>query len=298
VNRTDLPRRPLGTTGLEVSAVGLGGGPLGDASLSEADAHRLLDAALDAGITLLDTAPSYGASEERIGRWLAPHRDRVVVSTKLGYGVPDVPDWTGRAITDGVELARRRLRVDTLDVAHLHSCSREVLEHGEVVDALADAVRRGHVRVAAYSGDDEALGYAVASGRFSSVQLSLNPWDRAALDVVLPACRGRDLGVFAKRALGNAPWRFDEPPEAPDLAELYRRFDVLDLDPGTLDWAELSLRFAAWQPGVSSALVGTRRPERVAAAVAAVARGPLPDEAEHRLTAAWRRHGTGWPGIV
>lgn len=90
-----IEARPLGRTGLEVSAIGLGCGPLGAPGLTERDAEALVDAALALGITLFDTAPSYGPSEERLGRTLERHRDRVVLSTKVGYGVDGVPDWTG-----------------------------------------------------------------------------------------------------------------------------------------------------------------------------------------------------------
>ena len=99
--------RPLGKTGFSVSALGLGAGRIGGPETSEADVDRLVGGALDAGVTLIDTARSYGLSEERLGRALAGRRERVVLSTKVGYGVPGVPDWTARCITDGVDAAPR-----------------------------------------------------------------------------------------------------------------------------------------------------------------------------------------------
>ena len=87
-----MRKRPLGTTGLEVSELGLGAGPLGGADLDDATAIEIVRGAVDRGITLIDTAPSYGRSEVRIGAALRGVRDQVVLSTKLGYGVPGVPD--------------------------------------------------------------------------------------------------------------------------------------------------------------------------------------------------------------
>src|SRR5262245_45771224 len=110
--------RPYGDSGLFVSALGLGAGQLGDARLPEDEAAALLHGALDAGIFLIDTAPSYGLSEERIGRHLGARRRQAVISTKLGYGVPGVPDWTGPCITAGVEQALRVLRTEVIDIAH------------------------------------------------------------------------------------------------------------------------------------------------------------------------------------
>ncbi|WP_225414506.1 aldo/keto reductase [Stigmatella hybrida] len=100
-----MTRRPLGNTGLEVSPLGFGAGPVGSETLSDTEAEALLHGVLDAGINLLDTAPSYGRSEERIGRVLASRRREAVVSTKCGYGVPGVEDWTGPCITLGIERA-------------------------------------------------------------------------------------------------------------------------------------------------------------------------------------------------
>jgi aryl-alcohol dehydrogenase-like predicted oxidoreductase len=290
--------RPLGTTGLPVSAVGLGAGRIGGADSSETDVDTLVAAALDLGVTLVDTAPSYGFSEERLGRALSGRRERVVLSTKLGYGVPGIPDWTGPCIAAGVDAALSRLRTDRIDLAHLHSCGIEVLERGEVVDALRRAVDAGKVRVAAYSGEGEALLWAVRSGAFGAVQCSVSPVDQSSLSAAVAEAGLRGLGVLGKRPLGNAPWRFrDRPPEA-DVAEAWERFRSLALDAGGLGWTELFARFAAFAPGVSAVLLGTARPGHLAEVVAAVERGPLDPAAVESLRAAWRRVGSRWTGRV
>jgi aryl-alcohol dehydrogenase-like predicted oxidoreductase len=208
--------RPFGATGLAVSELGLGAGPLGDPSvLDDAAAERLVHAALELGITLIDTAPSYGRSEQRIGHALRGRRDRVVLSTKLGYGVPGVPDWTGPCITAGIELALERLATTWLDIAHFHSCPLDVLQRSDILDALAAAQRSGKVRVAAYSGDNAPLLWAIESGLFGGVQCSVNVADQRALDRALPLAAARGLGVLAKRPLANGAWREPVRPDAP-----------------------------------------------------------------------------------
>lgn len=145
--------RQFGHSGLNVSLLGLGAGQIGDARLSESDVAHLLHFAVDQGITLLDTARGYGLSEERIGRHLANKRHQLVLSTKLGYDMPDHADWSAGCITAGVEAALQRLQTDYLDIVHLHSCSLEVLQRGEVITALQAAQQAGKVRVIAYSGE-------------------------------------------------------------------------------------------------------------------------------------------------
>src|SRR5439155_433564 len=110
------------------------------------------DTLREVGITLLDTAPSYGLSEERIGRLLKGRREGFVLSTKGGYGVPGVPDWTHAAVRGSIEQALRRLCTDHIDIFHLHSCPLDVLCREDILQALAEAQARGQVRVLAYSG--------------------------------------------------------------------------------------------------------------------------------------------------
>lgn len=295
---TTLPRRALGATGLTVSALGLGAAQIGRDDVTEREAEALLNRALDLGVTLLDTARSYGASEARIARHLKHRRDEFVLSTKGGYGVDGVPDWTAPCITAGVDAALARLATDRIDVFHLHSCPTEVLARGEVIDALEGAVRAGKVRVAAYSGENEALSWAVGSGRFASVEASVNVCDQASLDGALREASTRGLGVIAKRPLANAPWRFEARPVG-DYAETYwERLRVMALDPSPLAWDELSLRFSAYAPGVSACIVGTARLDHLERAVACVANGPLPDEVTSRVRAVFARDGAGWRGEV
>jgi len=114
-----------------------------DLCLPEEAAARLLNHALDLGLTLIDTARSYGLSEERIGRHLARRRDEFVLSTKVGYGIDGIPDWTYDCVVAGVDAARARLRTDVIDIVHLHSCGPGLLEAGEVARALADCAAAG-----------------------------------------------------------------------------------------------------------------------------------------------------------
>jgi aryl-alcohol dehydrogenase-like predicted oxidoreductase len=293
-----MEAREFGNTGLFVSALGFGAGQVGDAAIEEAEAGALLNAALDLGITLVDTARGYGLSEERIGRHLAHRREEFVLSTKVGYDVPGFENWTGPCITAGVDAALDRLRTDVIDIVHLHSCPLDVLERGDVVEALERAVEAGKVRVAAYSGDNEPLEWAVASGRFGSVQTSVNIFDQRVIDRGLAAARERGLGLIAKRPVGNAPWRFEKRPVGDYCEEYWVRMKAMGIEAYGGDWQELALRFTAWLPGVASCIVGTRNLDHLRLNAELVARGPLLGDEVDGIRAAFREHDDGWTGQI
>jgi len=296
-----METRAFGKTGLDVSVLGFGAGHIGGAEISEDDAGRLLNEALDLGITLIDTAPSYGVSEERIGRHLAHRRDDFVLSTKGGYGVAGVADWTAEVIARGIDQALMRMKTDRIDVFHLHSCPREVLEHGELLEALARARDAGKIQVAAYSGENEALTWAIESGDFGAVQCSVSLCDQTVLENALPACEASELGVIAKRPIANAAWRFARRPMG-DYAEVYwERLRSMSLDTGGMEWLELALRFAAHAPGVASIIVGTRGIAHLRHNAELVAKGPLPARLFHDIRAEYTLRALeagGWRGQV
>lgn len=293
-----MERRPLGRTGLQVSVLGFGAGHVGSPDLAEADAAALLHGVLDSGINLIDTAPGYGLSEERIGRHLHGRRSEFVLSTKCGYGVPGVEDWTPECITRGVDQALQRLRTDVLDVVHFHSCPVEVLQRPGLIDALVRAVEAGKVRAAAYSGDNAALEYALGTGAFTVVQTSVNVFDQRAIDRGVAWARAKGVGVIAKRPLGNAPWRFNERPGAHDIGEYWHRMRTMALDSRGLDWGEVALRFAAHVPGVSTCIVGTGRLDNLRRNLRTLEQGPLPTDFVDAIREAFRQNDHGWDGMI
>ncbi len=294
---SQIPVRPFGRTGLSVSALGLGAGEIGAATLDELEIEALLRTAIDCGVTLIDTARSYGLSEERIGRFLAPVRDAAVLSTKVGYGVDGVDDWTGECVRRGIDRALGLLATDRIDIVHLHSCPTDVLERGDVVTALHDAKRAGKIRCAAYSGDNEALAWAAASGQFDALQLSWNLCDQRAAAVIERAHQA-GLGVIAKRPLANAPWRFAERPAGHEAELYWVRWQELQLDRGELPWDELAVRFAAHFPGVSSAIAGTRQIAHLCHNAALVTRGALPEPVVAAVRARFQAAGATWPAKI
>jgi len=293
-----METRSFGNTGLSVSIVGLGTVQVGRPSVADADAERLLHAALDAGITLIDTARGYDLAEERIGRFLAHRRDQFVLSTKCGYKVDGAPDWTAECITRGVDAALLRLRTDRIDIMHLHSCPRDTLERGEVIDALDAARRAGKIRVAAYSGENDALDFALACGRFQSIQCSVNICDQGALRTRIPRAAQAGFGVLAKRPLANAFWRFAERPVGDYCEEYWRRAREMRLEAPPIGWTTQAASFVAAQPGVSAMIFGTSSVEHLREVVAAAAQEPLPPNDHAKLRAAFDACGEAWPGQI
>lgn len=296
-----MQRRPFGRTGLEVPVLGFGAMQAGDPRLSEEHAARLLNHALDLGFALIDTARSYGLSEERIGRHLARRRDEFVLSTKVGYGVPGLRDWTYECVVAGVDAARERLRTDVIDIVHLHSCDLELLADGAVTDALEHCRAAGKLRVAAYSGDAAALRYAISSGAFGSVQASLNLCDQQASRALTEA-HACGFGTIVKRPLAGQPWRHDAQPGEPVHAEYWRRFALLrpefDCIVGNGDWEALALRFAAYAPGVDCVIVGGTDAGHLERNKAAIAAGPLEPAQRDAIRAAFVRVGAAWQGQI
>ena len=250
-----LPRRPLGSTGIEVSAIGLGTVKLGrDTGLSVAPfaipgtraARALLDRARELGVNLLDTAPAYGESEERLGALLHGARERWVLCTKAGEsfdGRRSRHDFTPKAIRESVEASLRRLRTDYLDIVLIHSDGRDVdiLERSDALEALDALKRAGKIRASGFSHKTEEGG-RLALSRCDVLMSALSFTDRRQIDVVRDAGEN-GVGVLVKKALDSGR----APPE--------------------------SLRYVAGRPGVSSVVIGTVDPAHLEADILAAGFG-------------------------
>ena len=296
-----MDRLALGRTGLEVTRLGFGAMHLNDDRVTEAEAGRLLNAVLDLGVNLVDTARGYGLSEARIGRHLAHRRGEFVLSTKVGYGIPGVPDWTYDCIIAGVDAALGRMRCERLDVVHLHSCPLAILEQGDVISALEACAQAGKVGVVAYSGENAELAFAIRSGRFGAAQTSISLCDQDNLEARLPSMRAQGMGVIAKRPLAGAVGTMASRPEAYAEGLYWDRWQTMALAPAWADglpWAEAALRFSAFTPGVASSIVGTLNLAHFKQNLAWIAKGPLPAEQIAQAQAAFAAHGRAWPGLI
>jgi aryl-alcohol dehydrogenase-like predicted oxidoreductase len=180
----------------------------------------------------------------------------------------------------------------------LHSCPLDTLMHTGVIDALGAARQAGKLRVVAYSGENDALAWAVASGRFASFETSVNPFDQASLAHSIPSASSHGNGVIAKRAVGNAPWRFADCPKGDYCETYWHRMHALAYDRAGMHWDEFALRYSAFAPGVSSAIIGTSSLENLRRNAAIVARGALPDHVVDSVRERYQQIGQSWPGEI
>jgi aryl-alcohol dehydrogenase-like predicted oxidoreductase len=292
-----MEKRKLNASLPAISVLGLGAGPLGDhEALTDRDADRLIHRAFDLGINVIDTAPSYGASEDRIGRVLERltpgERDGKVIITKGGYGVPGIADWTPEVIARGIDQALRRLHTDRIDVFLFHSCGRERLERGDLFEPLERAKVAGKILAFGYSGDGDALAWAIDHGPLQVVECSINLVDQDACRL-MDRATARGLGVLAKRSLAGAPWT-----GRGDYIDRFRTMFGDGFAFEGMEWDEVAIRFAAFTTGVGSALMGTRRVENLERAVSHVNRGRLSGSVLNEIRARFEKHGKSWPGVI
>ena len=304
--------RRLGRSGLAVSVVGLGTNNLG-MRLDEAQSREVVHAALDAGITLFDTADSYGAAEERLGELLGSARRDVVLATKFGSDVrrrgnDNGADWDARGsrryIRRAVESSLRRLRTDWIDLYQMHRPD-PATPIEETLGALGDLVREGKVR---YLGSSNFAGWQVADAewtartrgleRFVSAQNEYSLLERGAEADLVPALEEYGIGLLPYFPLANGlltgKYRRGEPPPAGSRIAAWGRESVLTDE--TFDEIEGLAAFAhsrgvelldvaigglAAQPAVASVIAGaTSRAQVEANAEAARWQPTLEDLAE------------------
>jgi hypothetical protein len=298
-----MERRRLGRTDIVASVLGFGGSEIGYERASVRTVERLLGGALDAGLNVVDTAECYEDSEELIGKAIGGRRRDVHLFTKCGHpGGWSRANWRPKSLLTSIERSCQRLRTDYLDLIQLHSCSLAELRKGDVIAALEQARERGWARYIGYSGDGEAARYAVECGRFDTLQTSVSVADQQVIEQTLPLARARDVGVIAKRPLANVAWRYARKPSEPYYQTYWSRLrrldytflrDLPDIAVGT------ALRFTLSVPGVHTAIVGTRQPERWQQNAALLAAGALPPTELERIRSRWREIADHtWDGQV
>ena len=207
----EIPRRSLGRTGLEVSALGIGGYHLGSAN-SDAEATQIVTEALDAGVNFFDNAWEYhqGLSEERLGRALRGRRDRAVVMTKV------CTHGRHRNIAmRQLEESLTRLQTDHLDVWQIHEVIYEndpdlIFAPNGAAEALLEARRQGKVRFLGFTGHkDPSIHLKMLSHNFpfDTVQMPLNCLDatfRSFESNVLPEVNRRGMAALGMKSLGGS----------------------------------------------------------------------------------------------
>lgn len=285
--------RRLGSSGLRVSVIGLGGNTFG----RYADEHQTAEcvaAALGAGINMFDTADIYntGVSEEYLGKALKGRRDEAIIATKTGMRMGDGPNDTGSSrkhILDSVHASLRRLDTDYIDLYQIHEYDASVpLE--ETLDALNDLVRAGHVR---YIGCSNYASWLLTRAlwisdqrnwaSFVSVQPEYNMLSRDIERELIPACLDLGVGVipYFPLAAGVLTGKYKPNQPVPENTRGHNNPNFARrLNPQALamaqrldEWArerghtvgELALAWLAAQPAVSTVIAGVRAPEQVIA---------------------------------
>jgi aryl-alcohol dehydrogenase-like predicted oxidoreductase len=283
--------RTLGDGGPQVSVVGLGANKFGPRCDYE-QSRAVIDAALDAGITIFDTADIYGqgTSEEYIGRALEGRRDRVVLATKFGSPMDEHPAerrGTREYMRWAIEGSLRRLRTDVIDVYQLHRPDEGTpIEH--TLEALHELVQEGSVRhigssnfSAAQLEEADRIARERGLTRFVSAQNEYSLADRGAEDEILPGCERLGIGMLPWVPLANGlltgKYTRGEPATEGRLAdsdipeEHWGRLEQLKqfADERGASLLSVAIGGLAAMPAVVSVIAGATKPEQVVANVAA-----------------------------
>ncbi|WP_411288299.1 aldo/keto reductase [Phenylobacterium sp.] len=302
-----MQKRRLGNSGLKVSAVGLGCNNFG-MRIDQAQTQAVVDAALEAGVTLFDTADIYGGAQSEVflGKALGKRRGDIVLATKFGMRIGEDERRRGgsrRWIMRAVEDSLQRLGTDYIDLYQFHAPDADTPIE-ETLRALDDLISQGKVR---YLGNSNFAGWQIADAdwtsrrehlnRFVSAQNLYSLLERKTAFEVLPACEHFGLGFLpffplASGLLSGKYRRGAPPPNDSRLAAWGsrgaqalndRNFDKVE---ALTAWAEardhtvLELAFA-WllgQPVVSSVIAGATTPEQIRANAATAAWTLTPDE--------------------
>ena len=218
-----MDQRPLGKTGIDCSRLGWGAFKIGRNTgtkfpssydlPAEEEAVQIIHGMLDLGITLIDTAPSYGLSEERLGLALKDRRDEVILSTKIGEQFLDgesLHDFTSSAAVKSLQESLRRLQTDHVDLLLIHSDGRdqEILADEDYIETLLSMKQAGLTRAIGFSGKTPD-GSRTAMEWADVLMIEYHPEDRSH-EAVIAEAGNRQVGVLIKKALQSGHLSPDE----------------------------------------------------------------------------------------
>jgi len=291
-----IETRVLGRTGQEVTILGYGamelrGAPRGP-EITDEHAGALLNAVLDGGITLIDTSPDYGRSEELIGRHVSHRREEFFLASKCGCPTnlpadtpPPYPhDYSPANVRANVEQSLTRLRTDRLDVVQVHmSPSVATMAENDVLETLQELQDEGKTRFIGMSGISPELPGQIELDVFDVFQIPYSAVQREHEDLITAAAKTGAGILIRGGAARGAPaadknWRTG--PLGVPAGEGRSRWENAGLDDllreSGLSAIEFTVRFTLSNPSLSSTIVGTSSLEHLTSNLAIAAKGPLP----------------------
>lgn len=299
MNNSKMKKRPLGKTGLLVSEISLGGGGISSWGAEYEDAKKAIHCALDMGINYIDTAPMYANSEEVLGKVLGGRIKDVILSTKLGFR-PDSFDPKNKThLRQSFEESLRLLKRDDVDILMIHEPDRKRqidwwTDHAEyegpVLEFMHELKEKGLIRFLGLGGTTAyEMARIIHSGKFAVVLTAFNysPLWREAEHEVLPSAKAQNMGIVSGSPLqqGALAKRYDventswlSAPRKKQYLALYQFLDEINMA-----LPEFCLRFVLSNLAIATVLTGARSAAEVEQNIAAVAKGPLPQDVLGRL---------------
>jgi aryl-alcohol dehydrogenase-like predicted oxidoreductase len=292
-----MEKRTLGRTGYDATILGFGAmeirGPRiwGGRELTDEQAQSILNAVLDVGINLIDTAWDYGRSEEYIGRFISTRRDEYFLAAKCGCTFVDRGEyddtphvWTRDNLMRNIDDSLRRMKTDHVDLLQLHNPTVEQVEEGNLVQVLQDIQTAGKTRFIGCSSTLPHISTFIKWGVFDVFQIPYSALEPEHEDAITEAGKA-GAGTIIRGGVARG-----EPGAGLGSEDRWRLWEAAGLD-DLLSAGEsrttFLLRFTVSHPEMDTTIVGTLRPEHLEENVRAAEAGPLPQdvyvEAKRRL---------------
>lgn len=281
-------KKKLGRTGLEVTQLGYGSmgirGPRtwGVRVVSDEDADAMLNLLLDSGINFIDTAPDYGISEERIGRYIGARRSEYYLATKCGCAYTQHENhleidhvWKKDILTRNLETSLRRLQTDHIDILQFHGGDAETLQQEGLIDLVMSFRDQGMVNFIGVSSSLPNLPALIDLNVFDTFQIPYSCLAPQHHDLITHAAES-GAGIIIRG--GIAQGGPDAEIQRPALNDVWSRAKLDELLSAGMNRAEMILRYTLSHPHCHTTIVGTCNPTHLSENLAAVAKGALSDD--------------------
>ena len=311
-----MNKRKLGNNGFEISEVGLGcwqiGANWGD-EIGKQEAFKILDEAVDNGVTFFDTADVYGdgRSEELIGAFLKNSKADIKVATKFGRGSNVFPDnYTEKDLIESVNASCKRLGVDSLDLIQLHCIPLEALKQGDIFEWLRKLQKEGKIKHFGASVESVEQGLiCLKEESLQSLQVIYNIFRQKLTDELLPQAKEKGVGIIVRLPLAsglltgkftkqthfkeNDHRNFNQDGDAFNVGETFAGLpfkigveladELKSFAPENYSMTDMALRWILDHEAISTIIPGASSPKHIKNNAKASELSPLPDELMNKL---------------